>query len=99
MDYEVRLTNQAEADLASLHPWLRDVLHSNLDRLAKTPSLLGRKTVSFPFGGDGMMYEFDHGPIGNTYYYFTIIYRFSQDETSLVVTKIGFREYDPTRPL
>ncbi len=26
-------------------------------------------------------------------------YRFSQDETSLVVTKIGFREYDPTRPL
>lgn len=96
MDYEVRLTEQAETDLAALQPWLQDAVFAHLGRLAKNPHLFSRRTVSFPYGIDGMMSEFDYGPIGNESYFFTIFYRFSLDETALIVTGIGFRRFGPS---
>jgi hypothetical protein len=37
-----------------------------------------------------MISEFDHGPIGNNTYHIAVFFRYSQDETQLIVYGIGW---------
>jgi hypothetical protein len=89
MEYEPILTARAEKDLSRLPEWAREIVESHLIELAQAPSRFSRPVVSPPYPPGGMMCEFDHGPIGNTLYHFTIFFVYGQDETSLIITNIG----------
>ncbi len=89
MEYEIRLTARAKQDLSLLPDWAQMLMESHLVELAQSPSTLSRPVVSPPYAPGGMIFEFDHGPIGTTLYHFVVFFRYGQDETELVVHGIG----------
>ncbi len=90
--YEIFLAQKAENDLAAMPPWLPKVVESWLLKLGQRPSAFSRAVVSPPFPPGGMMSEFDHGPIDGANHHVAIFFRYSQDETTLVVDGIGHTE-------
>jgi hypothetical protein len=90
MEYEIYLTSKAESEFNALPVWLQGIVESHLLELAKSPSALSRRVVSPPYPPGGMMYEFSHGPIDGTLHRFAVFFRYSQDETRLVVFAIGY---------
>jgi hypothetical protein len=89
MEYEIRLTTRAKHELARLPVWAQEIVESRLAELARSPSTLGRRAVSPPYPPGGMIFEFDHGPIGNALYHFVVFFVFGQGETELIVHGIG----------
>src|SRR5271154_5152011 len=84
IEYEIELTNKAEQELDRLPVWIREIVESHLPELARSLSTLSRRVVSPPYPPGGMVFEFDHGPIGNTLYHLAVFFRYSQDETKLI---------------
>ncbi len=78
--------------------WLQIVVESYLLKLAEQPSALSRAVVSPPYPPGGMISEFDHGPIDGANHHVTIFFRYSQDETTLIVRAIGHTELYPGLP-
>ncbi len=89
MEYNVVLTLKAERQLDALAPSLRDVVEPRLMDLSISPTSYARRVASPPYPPGGMVFEFDYGPIGNTLHHFAIFFRYSQDETDLIVDAIG----------
>jgi hypothetical protein len=89
MKHQVKLLEEAEQCLAALPPFLQEFVTKQLLTLGDSPSLLSRPVVSPPFPPiGGMIYEFMY-EIGQEVHNFTVFFRYSQDELSLVVTFIG----------
>jgi hypothetical protein len=88
MSYVVQLTDQAQADLAALPSHLQQFLEARLVELSGSPSRKSRRSVSPPYPPDVMLYEVDYHVAGERWH-FTVFFRYSQDETSLIVRGIG----------
>lgn len=89
MEYDIVLLLKAERHLNSLPVWLQGVVESRLGDLSKSPASCARAVASPPYPPGGMVFEFDHGPIGNTLHHIAIFFHYSQDETKLIVGAIG----------
>jgi hypothetical protein len=89
MAYDVILTLKAERQFNALAPSLQEVVESRLIDLSLSPTSYARPVVSPPYPPGGVVFEFDYGPIGNTLHHFAIFFRYSQDETNLIVFAIG----------
>jgi hypothetical protein len=97
MSYEVLLVEKAEATLAALPDEFRTIVEQHLIDLAQSPVSLSRRAV-FPYPPGSQLYEFDVDYGGQDWDHFAILFRYSQDETSLVVIGIGhskLRREDP----
>jgi hypothetical protein len=92
MEYEIRLSSRAERELNLLPVWAQEIVESRLAELARSPSTLSRPVASPPHAPGGMIFGFDHGPIGSTLYHFMVFFRYGQDETGLDVFGIGHTE-------
>ena len=88
MSYEVQLSDRAAKDLAGLPSHMQHFLEARLNELGESPSALSRPTVSPPFPPNFMLYEVDYDVAGERWH-FSIHFRYSRDETSLMVAGIG----------
>lgn len=93
--YRILLTRTAESERDRLAPDLVRIVNSKLTELAKDPFSLSRKTVSPPYPPGGMMREFDTITSNGVMHYFVVLFRFGEDEKTLIVRGIGHRTYDP----
>lgn len=90
MEYEIEITESAARALDKLPIWLLEPVRDHLARLARSPASWSRTVVTPPYPPIGdMMSEFDWGPADNTLHHFVFFFRYSQDETSLIVSSIG----------
>ncbi len=93
MSFEIALTRKAEADLARLPAVLQEHVSNKLLELRTLPSGKRRAVVSPPFPPGGMIYEFAYLVAGHRYQAM-VFYRFAQDESTLVVTDIGYTDLE-----
>ena len=91
MSYAVELTPVAEGDLDSLPPMLASHVLEQLDRLAADPVRLSRRG-SFPHPLY-QKYQFYWPPDAPREAEVTILFRYSQDETTLEIVGIGVVHY------
>jgi len=89
MQYEIKLTEEAETEFNALPLWLQGLVETHLALLALSPISQSRSVVSPPYPPGGMMSEFDSGPIDGTLHHVAVFFRFSVDETTLIVFAIG----------
>jgi hypothetical protein len=90
MSYEVRLTEQAEADLAALPAHLQEFLEQRLQDLSVSPARTSRRSVSPPFPPNFMLHEVEYC-VGKERWRFYVLFRYHQDETAIVVNSIGYQ--------
>ena len=91
MAHKIRLADDAESDLARMPTWLQSSVEAYLLRtLAESPTSVSRPSVTPPYPPGGMISETQCGPIDGETYYVTVFFRYNQDETSLIVSMIGF---------
>jgi hypothetical protein len=90
MSYDVRLTARAEADSAALPSHIQRFLEVRLLELGVSPSRVSRPSVSPPYPPGFMLYEFGYDVAGERWH-FSVLFRYHQDETSLIVSGIGAR--------
>ncbi len=88
MSYIVQLTDQAQADLAALPSHLQRFLETRFIELSESPSRKSRRSVSPPYPPNVMLCEVDYR-VGSERWHFAVFFRYSQDETSLIVRSIG----------
>jgi hypothetical protein len=91
MGYEVFLLESAERDFLNLPAWLQGVVGRHLERLGRSPGRHSRRSVTPPHPPGFMLSELDHGPVDGATHHVSILFRFSQDETRLVVHWIGYQ--------
>jgi hypothetical protein len=91
MEYEVDLTEAAQGMLNRLPLWLQGAVESHLLRLGASPHTLSRTVVSPPYPPGGMMSEFNISHEPSVLHHISVFFRYSQDETRLIVTAIGHR--------
>lgn len=91
MGYDVVLTPRAEATYHGLAYFLQEAVDLHLTRLADSPALLARPTVSPPYPPGELIYEFGvDDPIDETlHHHLAIFFRYGQDESTLFVHAIG----------
>lgn len=88
MSYEILLTARAEARLFAIPDEFRTIIEQRLLELAEAPVSLSRSAV-FPYPEGGQLYEFDVDYGGLDWDHFAILFRYGQDEATLVVIGIG----------
>jgi hypothetical protein len=91
MSYVAKLTPDAEADLARLPPMVASHVLDQLDRLAADPVGLSQPP-SFPHPLY-QKYQFPWPPDGPLESMLTILFVYSQDETTIEVVGIGIVRY------
>jgi hypothetical protein len=67
-------------------------LEINLQRLGDAPASLSVPIASPPFPPRGQLYHFEVSDSANRRWFFTVIFRYSQDETALHVLSVTWRE-------
>ncbi len=90
MRYEVLLTEQAEADLLGLPSHLQQFLSRRLEELGDSPSRKSRPSVSPPHPPNFMLHETVYS-VGGERWHFAILFRYRQDEKSILVNSIGYQ--------
>jgi hypothetical protein len=91
MSYAVELTPSAERDLAALPPLLHSHALDQLDRLASDPVRFSRR-ASFPHPPH-QKYQFTWPPDAPREAEVTVLFRYSQDETTIEIVGIGVVYY------
>jgi mRNA-degrading endonuclease RelE of RelBE toxin-antitoxin system len=98
MSYDVVLMPRAEAHLNSIPEEFRLIIETKLQDLAEAPVSLSRPAV-FPYPPGSQLYEFDVDYGGSFWDHFAILFRYGQDESTLIVIGIGHsklrRSVDP----
>ncbi len=90
MSFDIRLTEQAEDDLNTLPVHIQAFLESQLSMLAEFPSRLSRPSVSPPFAPNYMLFDVAYNVAGDRVYLY-VLFRYHQDETTLIINHIGCR--------
>lgn len=88
MKYELEFTEKAKKELKALPDWLQRPVLGHALRLAESPSTLGQRVVSPPYLPGGMMSSFKHR-LGKTLHHVVLFYRYTPDETALLISGIG----------
>ena len=92
MSYGLLYTDKAVGQLARLPAEFVDPVETNLLRLAGTPTTLSVPIASPPFPPRGQLYHFEVTDPANRRWFFTVIFRYSQDETALHILSLTWRE-------
>ena len=69
-----------------------DVVREKLYALATSPTTWSERIASPPFAPRGQLFHFRAVGFGGSSWFFTVIFRYSQDETALHVLSITWRE-------
>ena len=85
MSYQLLYTDKAVGQLAQLPAEFVDAVESNLLRLASNPTSLSVPIASPPFPPRGQLFHFRLAGTSGQRWFFTVIFRYSQDETALHV--------------
>jgi hypothetical protein len=96
--YDSYLPDSVRDKLYSLAPPLRAAVEARLEELEVSPSRWSRPTVSPPYLAGGMMSELDCEPGDGLIHHFVIFFRFSRDETKIIVSGIGHTRFDSDPP-
>jgi hypothetical protein len=91
MEYEVFLLESAHRDFLNLPMWLQGVVERHLERLGRSPRSYSRRSITPPHPPSFMWSELIHGPIDGKTHHISIFFRYSQDETKLIVHWIGYQ--------
>ena len=92
VSYDIALSPQAEEDLARLPPPLQQYVERQLMRLAADPLSLGRRSVSPPYPPRCQLFQPSPVLYNGRPHEFTVLFRFSVDETALEVVGVGHIE-------
>lgn len=92
MSYRLRYSERAIGQFVELPPEFVDVVEENLRALAVSPTSLSERIASPPFAPRGQLFHFHAIGAGGTPWFFTVIFRYSQDETALHILSITWRE-------
>ena len=92
MSYQLLYTDKAAGQLADLPAVFVDVVEENMLRLADAPASLSVPIASPPFPPRGQLFHFETIGAGGAKWFFTVIFRYSQDETALHVLSVTWRE-------
>jgi hypothetical protein len=91
MRYELRLADRAAEDLAAVPLSLLDEVERALRRLAASPTLLSFRSA-VPHPPDRQLYYFWLHDYEGKRWDFTVHFRYGQDEQTLHVARVVFRE-------
>lgn len=92
MNYRLRFTEKANRQLNELPEEFIDPVLDHLKDLAGAPTLLSVPIASPPYPPRGQLYHFELvDPVGDLWF-FTVIFRYSIDETALHVLSVTWRE-------
>lgn len=94
MNYAVVLSPRATQQYTHLPPELVSEVEAALLRLGGNPTGLSVRIASPPFPPRGQLYHFQLPHAGDSEWFFTVIFRYSQDETELHVMSIMWREVE-----
>jgi len=92
MSYRLLYTDKAARQLEELPGEFVDRLEQELLALAESPVSLSIPIASPPFPPRGQLYHFELVDSIADLWFFTVIFRYSQDETALHVLSITWRE-------
>jgi hypothetical protein len=92
MSYRLLYTDKAVGQLERLPAEFVDVVEIHMLRLAATPASLSVPIASPPFPPRGQLYHFEATDSANARWFFTGIFRYSQDETALHILSVTWRE-------
>lgn len=92
MSYGLLYTDKAVGQLERLPAEFIDAVETNLLRLATNPTAVSVPIASPPFPPRGQLYHFELTDSANRRWFFTVIFRYSQDETAIHVLSITCRE-------
>jgi hypothetical protein len=92
MSYRLLYTDKAVGQLQQLPEGFVDVVEESMLRLADSPTGLSIPIASPPFPPRGQLFHFDTIGAGGVKWFFTVIFRYSQDETALHILSITWRE-------
>jgi hypothetical protein len=93
MSYEIELTAKAAERLSALEVEFGYFIRTHLVILGDRPTSVARRVVSPPYPPGGMIDEFDYWE-PDFRHHFTVFFRYSKDETRLIVTFIGYTAYE-----
>lgn len=92
MSYALLYTDKVVGQLDRLPAEFVDAVESNLLRLAASPASLSVPIASPPFPPRGQLFHFEIPDSANQRWFFTVIFRYSQDETALHILSVTWRE-------
>ncbi len=88
MSHRAILSTRAAQELANLPVQLRNTVHIELERLCEAPTTLSRRSVTPPYPPGYQLFTFD-AVVAVEVHYFSILFKYGQDEKSLFVHGIG----------
>ena len=92
MSYGLLYADKAVGQFNRLPAELVDTVEANLLRFAATPAPPSVPIASPPFPPRGQLYHFEATDLANRQWLFTVILRYSQDETALHILSVTWRE-------
>jgi hypothetical protein len=92
MSYRLFYTDKAVAQLAVLPTEFVDGVETNFLRLALSPTTESVPIASPPFPPRGQLFHFELTDSCGGHWFFTVIFRYSQDETDLFVLSVTWRQ-------
>jgi hypothetical protein len=94
VSYELLYTDKAIGQLDRLPEGTSDGVEFHLRRLADAPVTLSVRIASPPFPPRGQLFHFTATDDTGRPWFFTIIFRYSQDEATLRLLSVTWRELD-----
>jgi mRNA-degrading endonuclease RelE of RelBE toxin-antitoxin system len=92
MNYHLIYTAKAVGQLDGLPPEFVDLVEANLQLLAENPAANSVPIASPPFPPRGQLFYFLTSDWRGEQWFFTVIFQYSQDETSLHILSVTWRE-------
>lgn len=94
MTYELLYSHRSITHLSRIPERMRDEVEERLFRLAESPTRVSVRIASPPFPPDGQLYHFVLVDKLAERWFFTVIFRYSHDETAIHVLSVTWRELD-----
>ena len=92
MNYELRYSPKAQMQLSVLSEEFVDRIDSRLRDLSESPTRLSVRVASPPYAPRGQLYHFYLVDSIGDLWFFTVIFQYSQDERSLFILSVTWRE-------
>jgi mRNA-degrading endonuclease RelE of RelBE toxin-antitoxin system len=92
MTYELRYSPKAQVRMLELPAEFLELVFEHLGKLAEHPTKVSIPTASPPFPPHGQLYHFHLFDSIGDWWFFTIIFQYTQDESALYILSITWRE-------
>jgi len=92
MSYRLLYSDKAVGQLALLPNRFTTEVESNVVQLAARPASLSVPVASPPFPPRGQLFHFETVDSRGVCWFFTVIFRYSQDEAALHILSVTWRE-------